>query len=266
MNTENKIINLAEIFFKEVYPNLGQPDLYEIYMEKYYKPNEQILDAHNSKWKQYSRDELKDMVTHWRKSDFERANEKYNELNMAKIRETLSLINKKLGIDDIELYILVGNGLYHECFHIYHFKALDKLGYQYKDDFIETIVADGRADYFTYLHFKELPTHILLSLSEEDAKMIAANEQEYWQKILKSMKDDAPEMTIIKFNLPVEARAKFGFENENYPGRISYYYGLKMIKSLVDLNHDFFYELIHLEPKSVFEMCIEKNFKKKCVT
>jgi len=183
MKSNIRLIDLGELFFRDIYPVIGNSNTYEIYMEKYYYPNKVILDFHFSKWREYTKEELK-----------------------------------------------------------------------------ETIVCDGMADYFTSLFYPQLEIYALLNMKEADVRKIEENEALYWNKILRSLEEDDTETTIVKFNGTVEMRRKFGINDEIIPERMSYYYGLKIIKALINKNKEALHEMTFINPEVIFN-----NYLVDCV-
>ena len=282
------ICNITDDFLKKVYPKIGKEGVWEAYNEFYYKPNKEILNLHFNRWNGFDKEELKNIVNKWSKNEFKNVIKAIERFNFNKVEEVIKRSERVLGkLNNLEIYFIIGDfrsGIYidqydnkniiviafevvsqygkleevilpsisHELFHLYHYSKLNKKNIFRKDSFQKLLIDDGLASYFSYMVNTEYSLEKVLIYTKKQMNMIKKNERRYWQQISQSMKAKSKQECIVLFNAPKKMwKEKLDFIPD-WPPRISYYYGFKIIEQYINENgKDYIKKLMLLKPEKI---------------
>ncbi|MBF8436187.1 hypothetical protein I0Q91_03770 [Halanaerobiaceae bacterium Z-7014] len=258
------------------------------YREHYYLPNQRVLDNHFSRWGSSDIHKLKEMVAGWKKAKFKPVIEAIEDFKFIQVEETIKEANSILGeIKDFDIYFLIGDfrsGLYidqinnrniiviamevvreygdlekvilpsisHELFHIYHYSRLKKEGINREKSFKNLIVDDGLAAYFSSMLNSSYNLQEILLYSDEQLEQIKANEAEYGRQLFKLIEEKSLDESILLFNAPKAMQEEKLTQVPDWPPRLSYYYGFKIIESYIqEHGKDYIKELTLIPPEKV---------------
>jgi len=282
------LINLASTFIEKVSPALESDQAWERYREHYYLPNQMVLDNHFSRWGSSDTQELRDMVAGWNRAEFKVIIEEIKSFNFSQVEETIKEASNILGeIKDLDIYFLIGDfrsGLYidqindrniiviamevvreygdlekvilpsinHELFHLYHYNRLEEEGIQRENSFKNLIIDDGLAAYFSYILNSSYNLQEILLYSDEQLEQIKANETEYGRQLFNLIEEKSLNESILLFNAPGAMQEEKLTQIPDWPPRLSYYYGFKIIEGYIqEHGNDYIKELTLIPPDKV---------------
>ena len=279
---------IMDDFFKNVFPKLGTPEVWDIYNKFYYKPNQKILQRHFSRWNEFQIKKLKNKVNKWGESDFINVIEAVEAFDGSIVKDIVEKSENWLGeINNLEIYFIIGDfrsGIYidryenkniiviafefvgqygkteevllpalsHELFHLYHYSRLDNKEINRKDSFTKLLVDDGLASYFAHMINPKYDMEKILFYSKEQLDIIKSNEQMYWQEIFQAMQSKSLNECILLFNAPKKMWQEKLSDIPNWPPRISYYYGYKIIEYYIRENGEkYIKDLMFIRPEYI---------------